>query len=102
MYRDAAAVEASCAAVQLCLAVGVIQQRERKANPMNCSEFAKKIIEGSGGMNDFEEHEYPAWNHSERVEAAIWAMKCLANPKCEGSEEALAAIIKHREERQNP
>ena len=64
---------------------------------MTAEDFAFQIIEGSGGMDDFERHEMVAWNRPERVEAAIWTMKCLINPNCKGSEEALDAIIAVRQ-----
>ena len=59
---------------------------EREHPGLTCTAFAKQIIEGTGGMNSFEEHELPAWFESDRVEAAKWTLKCLANPACEGSE----------------
>lgn len=64
---------------------------------MNLREFATNIIEGSGGMNAFEHHEVVDFGCSDRVAAAEWAIKCLANPRCEGSEEAIAAILAQRE-----
>lgn len=66
---------------------------------MTAREFAKSIIEGPGGMTDFEMHEIVIWHDPERVAAAIWTMRCLANPQCKGSAEALAAIIEARAKR---
>ena len=63
---------------------------------MTAWEFARGIIEGVGGMNSFEQHEEVIWHHPDRVAAAIWTMRCLANPECEGSAEALASIIEAR------
>ena len=66
--------------------------------PQTVTEWAKDIIEGCGGMNDYEEHELVVWNESERVEAAIWAIRCLANPNCPGADVVLQEIIKKRNE----
>jgi hypothetical protein len=62
----------------------------------NVADFAEAIVEGPGGMNDYERHELVVWAYPERVEAVIWAMKCLANPHCEGSSEMLEAIQERR------
>ncbi len=64
---------------------------------MKAMDFARACIEGSGGMNDYEYYEFVVWDVPDRVAAAHWILKCLANPACEGSEEALAAIMAHRE-----
>jgi len=61
-------------------------------------KFAKHVIEGVGGLNDCEKHEFAVWPYDARVVAAMWTLQCLANPKCEGSAEALAAIQQKREE----
>lgn len=59
-------------------------------------EYSKKIILGVGGLHDFEEHEMAFPNFDRDVSTAIWVIKCLANPKSEGSAEVLNAIIEHR------
>jgi hypothetical protein len=59
--------------------------------------WCKSVIEGSAGMNDYEEHELVVWHDSERVAAAKWVVRCLANPRCEGSAEVLEAILRRRE-----
>ena len=46
---------------------------------MNIEEFAAKIIEGSGGLNDYEKYELVVWPQSDRIAAAIWTIRCLAN-----------------------
>jgi hypothetical protein len=66
---------------------------------MKAMDFARSVIEGSGGMNDYEEHELVVWHVPDRVAAAHWTLKCLANPDCEGSEEAVQAILQEREKR---
>lgn len=64
---------------------------------MTISEWINSIINGPAGMNDFERHELVLWLESDRYCAASWAIRCLANPLCEGSGEVLAAIIEQRE-----
>jgi hypothetical protein len=56
------------------------------------------VIEGVGGMNDYERYELAVFPRGERVHAVEWAIKCLANPRCEGSKEMLDAIIERRRE----
>lgn len=55
-----------------------------------------EMIEGSGGMNDFEAHELVIWHEDERVAAARWIIRCLGNPRCAGSDEVLQAIMQRR------
>ena len=59
-------------------------------------QWAKDIIEGVGGLNDFEHYEMAVPHVSDRVWAADWTIKSLANPKCKQSEQVLAAIIERR------
>jgi len=61
-------------------------------------DFAKQIIEGSGGMNAYEAHEFVSWPYSDRIAASVWTMRCLSNPRCEGSDVAIAAILARREQ----
>jgi len=63
---------------------------------MNILEFSEKIITGVGGLHDFEYHEMATPNYDRDVTVAIWVMKCLANPLCEGSDEAIQAILEKR------
>jgi hypothetical protein len=63
---------------------------------MKIDEFATKIIEGPVGMNVFQAREVVSFPYSDRVAAAVWTMRCLANPRCEGSEEAILAILEKR------
>ncbi len=59
-------------------------------------DWCRRIIEGCGGMNDYETHEFPIWDVPDRVAAVEWAVRCLANPQCKGSAEMLSAIIERR------
>ncbi len=65
---------------------------------MDIADFATEIIEGVGGMNDFEKYELAAWGCSDRVAAADWTLRCLANPRCKGSQEVIEAILARRNE----
>jgi hypothetical protein len=64
---------------------------------LRIDDFATEIIEGGGGLNDYERHELVVWPYSDRIAASVWTMRCLANPACEGSDVALAAILARRE-----
>lgn len=61
-------------------------------------KWCRRIIEGVGGMNDYEKYETVIWHVPDRVAVADWTIRCLANPKCEGSQEILEAIIERRKE----
>jgi len=63
-------------------------------------DWCHRIIEGVGGMNDYERYEIVAWNQPERIAAANWTLQCLANPDCEGSAGVLEAIMQKRRERE--
>lgn len=58
--------------------------------------WCQRVIEGVGGMNDFERYELGVWNESDRVAAARWVLRSLANPRCEGSRDVLDAIEERR------
>lgn len=53
--------------------------------------WCRDVIEGSGGMNDYERHEWVVWHVPERVAAATWAVRCLGETRCPGS----AAVMRH-------
>lgn len=65
--------------------------------PFDIKAWVRGVIEGRGGMNDYEEREWVVWHVPDRVAAADWVVRCLANPDCEGSAEMLAAIHARRE-----
>lgn len=67
------------------------------SEPETATDFAKQIIEGPGGMNDFERYEIVVFHNSERVAAAVWTLRCLANPECEWSQEVIDHILAVRE-----
>ena len=67
---------------------------------MNISKFAKEIIEGVGGLDDYERYEMAIPKGRKEIVVAKWTIECLANPGCEGSEEILSVIIKKRKERE--
>lgn len=71
-------------------------QMAKLKDDFTARDFARSIVEGTGGMNSFEEHEVVDFGCSDRVAAAEWALRCLANPRCEGSQRVLDEIIRHR------
>lgn len=63
---------------------------------MNIDNWVNRVIKGPGGFISWEDHEFVI-HHSSREEAiAAFAIRCLANPGCEGSGEVLRAIINQR------
>lgn len=69
---------------------------ENEKDPI--ADWCHRIIEGSGGMNQYEDREMVIWHVPDRVAAVMWAIRCLANPWCEGSAEVLQAIRERRKE----
>ncbi len=63
---------------------------------MTDREFVTDIIDGPGGLKDWEDREYGSLSTNACVAGALWTLRCLANPLCEGSEEALQAILEKR------
>ena len=55
-----------------------------------------RMIDGVGGLHDFEYYEMAIPNIPRDEATATWIVKCLANPKCEGSAEMLSAIQERR------
>jgi hypothetical protein len=60
-------------------------------------EWAKDIISGVGGLKDLYTYECAVDNlpHDETV--VVWTLKCLANPRCEGSKSVLDEILTAQE-----
>lgn len=67
-------------------------------NNIDIAEWIKKCIEGPTGMLAFERYEWAIRLESNEICAASWIIRCLANPKCEGSKEVLDAIMERRKE----
>jgi hypothetical protein len=59
------------------------------------------VIDGVGGLHEFEECEIATPNIPRDEAVAIWVLKCLGNTKCEGSQKILNEILKHRREVSN-
>ena len=57
------------------------------------------IIDGCGGLHDFEYYEMAVSNLPRDEAVATWVIRCLANPDCEGSDEVMKAILNRRTER---
>jgi hypothetical protein len=66
---------------------------------VTATSFANDIILGPGGLQSYMDHEVVDWTDDPRVTAVVWTLKCLANPDCVGSAEALAAIMKQRNQK---
>lgn len=74
-----------------------MSERPITLQTIDIAEWATRIIEGTGGMNAKELYEWVIFHDSDRVAAAKWTLRCLANPECEGSAEVLQAIMERRE-----
>jgi hypothetical protein len=59
-------------------------------------KWCRDIVEGIGGLDDFNRYEMACLDS--QLDAVEWAVRCLANPKCEGSREVLDAIESRREQ----
>jgi len=58
-----------------------------------------RIVEGPGGLEDW--HKYECFGtEPTTVEVVEWVIRCLGNPKCEGSSQVLEAIADRREFKQ--
>ena len=65
---------------------------------MDIMTYCEKIITGVGGLHDFERYELAVPNVDRDVATAAWVIRCLANPKSEGSQQVLEAILERRRE----
>jgi hypothetical protein len=54
------------------------------------------IIDGVGGLHDYERYEMPVETMPHDEAVAVWVIRCLGNPNCAGADEVLQAIIDHR------
>jgi hypothetical protein len=57
--------------------------------------WIKDLLEGPGGLRDFEDHEIVVWPEgwTDRYVAAEWIVRCLGNPRCEGSREIVLRLM---------
>ena len=60
---------------------------------MTIPDWIKGIIRGGGGFNMNRQREGGGVS---REDVAAWTIRCLANPRCEGSGEIIQAIIDNR------
>lgn len=67
------------------------------AEPLTATGWARRIIEGPAGLQEFERRELAETDMPPQVAAVVWALRCLGNPRCEGSEEVLEMIRRRRE-----
>lgn len=61
--------------------------------------WAQDIIAGPAGMNTYEEREHAVFPKGDRIAAAEWTIRCLANPRNPESGLVLAAIFAQRTEK---
>jgi hypothetical protein len=61
------------------------------------SEWITGIIDGPGGLHDYERCELASPTVPRDEAVAAWVIRCLANPRCEDSDGILAAIQEQRE-----
>jgi hypothetical protein len=60
---------------------------------MDIGKWCHEIAED---MQAFEDHEWVIYHVSEKEAAICYVIRCLANPKCEGSAEVLNSIAERR------
>jgi len=66
------------------------------AETLTLTTFCERIINGPTGLKSFEEHEVAQLHSDDRVAGAIWAVRCLTNPKLEDSGTVLQKIMAER------
>lgn len=59
-------------------------------------DWVKDVIEGVGGMHDWEKYELVVHHVPRDIAVSYWILRCLANPKNEGSQAVLDAIHERR------
>ena len=59
-------------------------------------EWIARIVEGPTGFESYERHEFVIGKST--TNAVAFALRCLANPKCEGADKVLNAIAEQRRE----
>ena len=65
-------------------------------NPI--ADWCIAIIEGVGGLQDFQRYEMAVENYPHDVCVAMWVIRCLANPHGEDTQMVLDAIVERRKE----
>jgi hypothetical protein len=65
-------------------------------------DWCQTVIEGGGGMISWQSHEMVIFDsaYDDRTHAAAFVLRCLANPRCAGSEEILRLIHDRRAEQE--
>jgi hypothetical protein len=58
--------------------------------------YCDRIINGVGGLHDFEDSEWAVPVCDRDTAVAMWVVRCLANPSSENSDRVLSAIIQRR------
>lgn len=63
---------------------------------LDALEFARQMIEGPGGANDYQLRHGTTWDLHDRVVGAMWMLECLADIDCEGSDMVVSMILVRR------
>lgn len=63
----------------------------------NIAEWVDRQVVGPGGMDDYEAHELVIWHVPDRIATARWIVRCLGNPRNEGSREVVMALMRRHE-----
>jgi hypothetical protein len=87
---------------------GVLQvvpaPEEKKGREMITTEeiyaWVHKIIDGPGGLHDFEYYEMAVPNIPRDEAIAVWTLRALANPESEEAGKIVALIQEHRNQRE--
>ena len=69
-----------------------------KTRENDIETWCKEIINGVGGLKDYEKYEMAVPKFDDHITAAIWTIRCLANPLNAGSQMVIDAIIERRRE----
>jgi hypothetical protein len=65
---------------------------------MKIEDFVKQIVDGPGGFKTWEDREFVIHKKGRDLSLVSWVIRCLANPKCEGSAYVLEQIALRRDE----
>ena len=77
--------------------MNIMEVKDNNENTDALTAWIDRVINGVGGFKCWEDHEYVIFHTSREEGVAAFVIRCLANPKCEGSEDVLKAIQERRE-----
>lgn len=76
----------------------VVMARKVQDFDLDINSWCDRIVNGGAGLISYHEHECLG-DPPTSMDAVKWALRCLANPKCEGSDQVLRAIMVYREKK---